>query len=477
MLKNDSTAMSTAIIMYFCDKLFYSQLEPRRRMVTGHKNNKSITDRNGERVCSWLVFLFFLIGFYASNSGGVTTLFNPQFGYQGWEISEWLINYEGGFVRRGITGQLLLELEQLHLYDVRIAIQLVYMVSSLVVLYILYRIFKTEGWSPLLLPTGMCVGFTLFNLWGRKDFVILSLAFAIFLCYRLAVTRSSKVLTAWFSLYILAALQLLVHEAAFFFTYPILMLHSYHTMRATGHSRARSTALAVMFFLPVLTVMAVVCLSRGDKGVADAIWASWGNVFAAYPSSADPTQVGLGVQALGWDMASAFAKHLYGAFVGNSSPSLWRVPLTMLVLLSVYYLITRIDISTMGKSRAKPADHMLLSNVALVQFISLVPMFTILSCDWGRTLPYWVLSTLMFYHVFHHDGMVPFSAMLTRTSRAIQDFIDSHKPLSSPLFYLLLVLLTPIPNYYAPLDHLNTIQQRCCAYILDVINHITILLS
>ena len=197
-------------------------------MKTGVRNRYTAVT-NWERVGSWFVFLFFLTAICVISSSYFTNLVSPQHGYQSWEISEWFINYEGGFVRRGIVGQILYAFEQMHLYDVRVAIKLLYVLSSVVILLILYRVFRSEGWSPVLLPTGLCLGYTLFNLWGRKDFLMLALAFAIFLCYRSAVTRHGK--RAWLLLYVLSAIQLLAHEASFFFTYPILMLYSYGIYR------------------------------------------------------------------------------------------------------------------------------------------------------------------------------------------------------------------------------------------------------
>ena len=251
-------------------------------MKTGVRNRYTAV-KNWERLGSWFVFLFFLTAICVISSSYFTNLVSPQHGYQSWEISEWLINYEGGFVRRGIVGQILYAFEQMHLYDVRIAIKLLYILSSVIILLILYRVFKAEGWSPVLLPTGLCLGYTLFNLWGRKDFLMLALAFAIFLCYRATVRRHSK--RAWPLLYVLSAIQLLAHEASFFFTYPILMLYSYGIYRKSGMTWSRSAVKTLICFLPVLVIMAVVCLFKGDKSVADAIWSSWGKVFAAYPDA------------------------------------------------------------------------------------------------------------------------------------------------------------------------------------------------
>ena len=87
-----------------------------------------------------------------------------------------------------------------------------------------------------------------------------------------------------------------------------------------------------------------------------------------------------------------------------------------------------------------------------------------------------MLSSLFFYHVFKHEA-VTFPPFLTKASRAIHGLIDGNRLLRSPATYLLLVLLTPVPNYYAPLDHTNTIQQAFFAEALDFINHITTLLA
>ena len=435
------------------------------------QGNRHITGTNWERVCSWFVFLFFFTAFCVNISGDFLNLSEPQIKYQSWEISEWLINYEGGFVRRGLLGQILLALEQVRMYDVRIAVRLLYTLSSLGILCILYRVFKGEGWSPLLLLTGLCVGYTLFNPWGRKDFLMLALTFVIFHCYRSAIASPHRRTISWVLFYALAALQLLIHEASFFFTIPILMLYSYSASRTSKHSRLQSAMHCFVRFLPVLAVMAMVCLFKGSKSTADAIWASWGGVFTVFPDPDGTSVVGASVQALGWDTVTTFDKHFYHAYFGVGAPSVHSVFLTLFVMVSAYYLLTRIDSVFMGKSRPKPLNHTLLSNVALIQFVSLIPMFTVLSCDWGRTLPYWVISTLFFYHVFKHEAG-PFPRIVTRTSQAIQNFISSNRLLRSPYFYLLLVLLTPVPNYFAPLDHLNTIQQRHYAYLLDLIHQI-----
>lgn len=60
--------------------------------------------------------LFAVICFVALHS------FIYPFDYVRYEVSDWLINYQGGFVRRGLIGELLLQFEHIRPYNVRHAI-------------------------------------------------------------------------------------------------------------------------------------------------------------------------------------------------------------------------------------------------------------------------------------------------------------------------------------------------------------------
>ena len=117
-----------------------------------------------ERIFAWIVFSMFIgIVIRSIVMGGVYYTSD----YRSYGVSEWLINCEGGFVRRGIIGQLLYYIEQLQLYDVRTCIMIICIISSIIILCLTLQIFRKEGWALLILPTGFVFGFTLFSLWGR----------------------------------------------------------------------------------------------------------------------------------------------------------------------------------------------------------------------------------------------------------------------------------------------------------------------
>ena len=42
--------------------------------------------------------------------------------YSGWQYIDWIINYQGGFVRRGLTGEFLFQIHNLLNFDIDILI-------------------------------------------------------------------------------------------------------------------------------------------------------------------------------------------------------------------------------------------------------------------------------------------------------------------------------------------------------------------
>jgi len=426
--------------------------------------------RNGtnyEKAFSWLVFLLF---FLASSLNGLLPVFRGDFhyiNYKFWVVSEWLINYQGGFVRRGLSGQVLWLFEQWTTFDVRVVLTCICLISSAAMLWVIWRMFKKEGWALLIIPTGFCLGYTLFSLFGRRDYISLLLTLSIFVTFRHVILHPGKWL-GWVLFHGLSALQLLMHEAAFFYTFPILMLYSYCRSRNDSLPVLKSAGRVLLQFLPALAVMTAVCLFKGNERVAHAIWDSWMPIISTYQSD---LQLGYGLVALTWDPWVAFEGHFTTAFVGDVSPAAWRIVLVLFNFMAAYYLTTRLNCVHMGPHQSRPMNHVLMSDVMLVQFVALLPMFTILSCDWGRTLPYWAISSMFFYHTFKHER-VHFLPALSRLSSRLQGGITGSRVLSSPLTYTLIVLLAPVPTFKAPLDQINTFQQKFLLIIQDIFNQL-----
>ena len=191
---------------------------------------------------------------------------------------------------------------------------------------------------------------------------------------------------------------------------------------------------------------------------ADIIWTSWTEVFESFPCYGDSSVIGEGVDALAWGAQDTFLNHLKAGYLGSHSPSFLRIPLVFLNLFAAYLLVTRINTVDMGLYKKKQMDNVLMSNIVLIQLFAMLPMFTILSCDWGRTIPYWLFSSLFFYHVFKYE-QIEFFPFLTKVSRKFQTIISKNPILRNNYTYILLVLLSPIPGACAPFDFANTFQQ------------------
>ena len=143
-----------------------------------------------------------------------------NFNYLSFGLSDWMINYEGGFVRRGLIGQLLLELYEIHPYSIRNVVAVVIIVSFVVLQWLLIRLFRKEGWSYTLLfaPFMVYRVMTCFNMGQfamRRDFLVLLLMWCIFFLYSRYKERGSGMY--FFTFQLMSVLILLIYEPSFWF--------------------------------------------------------------------------------------------------------------------------------------------------------------------------------------------------------------------------------------------------------------------
>lgn len=144
-------------------------------------------------------------------------------------VSDWMINYQGGFVRRGISGEILYQLYQLHPYPLRTMIYCIMTATFFLLLGLLYQLFKKNGWSYILFPSCVLIvqGFTNYQFCTRKDYIMLLGAFLVFWMYR---QWERRILMVWsyLAMQVVAIMLMLIHEASMFFTIPILFCDYAH---------------------------------------------------------------------------------------------------------------------------------------------------------------------------------------------------------------------------------------------------------
>ena len=78
--------------------------------------------------------------------------------FEHWGFADWLINYESGFVRRGIGGQILLCLYNQFGMDIGLTLHIISLLSTFALIALIITIFIKKKLSLLILPTAIMLG-------------------------------------------------------------------------------------------------------------------------------------------------------------------------------------------------------------------------------------------------------------------------------------------------------------------------------
>lgn len=181
---------------------------------------------------------------------------------------------------------------------------------------------------------------------------------------------------------------LLIHEAFFFFSIPLLGLFIFRCF-ALENSKISSILKTFLFFLPSLSIFFVVTMFKGNEFVALDIWKSWGG--SNFWGISTPTNA---VDAIGWSTEYAVNKHINANFIGSyidhgvrivNKNILWLFCLILTYLMTFKWNVIQLVIDTKYKDMNKSYS---MACLLIFQFIMLIPMFTILSCDYARIYYY-----------------------------------------------------------------------------------------
>ncbi len=298
----------------------------------------------------------------------VADIHNPhEFG-----LSEFTINYEGGFVRRGLLGQLLLWVASTTGISPRVMVGTLCLLSFAFVVYYMTHNLLTHGISWWILPSSYVFVPAMICI-VRKDFCIISIFILTLWLYR--HTQWNK----WVRLAILAtsvAVCTLIYEGISFIIIPaaaILLL---------SDSQIKAPLWAKLCTIAVPCIAFAACsIAHGDAATAEAIHQSWrqwdGEMINIYEHSCS-------LWALSWDIPLALHCNesvlLYGAYTSYWPKLLYRISVLLLTLyIGSRYLFTM----TRQKTGADNARSQF-SALFFVIFLCMSPLWLGLSCDFGR---------------------------------------------------------------------------------------------
>lgn len=294
-----------------------------------------------------------------------------------WQFSEFFINYEGGFVRRGLIGQGLMSLARSGLSGDAI-INLIRVVSigcyMAVFAFFIYK-FHQRRWNWWIILAPVFMGFVMCVI--RKDFMQALMLIGILMLLRGSPHAGGR-LSLW-CVTALCVLELLIHEAFTFWGIPITVL----LIASLQVSRwEKASAIAVI----AATIIVIGCF-KGNEQMAHVITDSWLPILPqleyGYWNS---------VGAIGWNPGWAAYFHCITNFF---SPEIgWlRLPLQIAAFTCYAYMVCNFvyAFSPAGETRETYRKH--LTSVYILTSITMIPMFTVLSVDYSRLYQYLTITS------------------------------------------------------------------------------------
>lgn len=259
------------------------------------------------RASSWIPFALILIsiGLVAQ----VTLLSPHQLAWNSWAYSEWLINYDAGFIRRGLSGSLIDQVRQMPaLQVVNVVVFVVFTAFCLLFWWVLRQSARSTTWAiilAMLVPNGpvqMALGNEIFY---RKE-IVFHVALGIHcIIYRMIVnapTDARRVLLSWIFFVLLLAQTLvfpLFHEVYLFLSFPACWLLARQVAGMQPQRRVFGWLPSVAVLLS-LGMMVVCTLFRGNPAAAQQIWNSLSGPDRMFISPSAPDTPTGGIDAIGW---------------------------------------------------------------------------------------------------------------------------------------------------------------------------------
>lgn len=347
-----------------------------------HKNNTRNVLEKVEYIISIILCIYFVYSIL--NNAILTCIANNAY-YTYYYIPEFMINYQGGFVRRGILGEILYQFFLIHPYPFHTVLIYSEAVVLLIFLIVSSFVFYKLKYIPIM-PFAILVGGMKFY---RRDFLMILIAFLVFYSI-IKYLKNNKLKFLIYSI-VASCFAILIYEPSFFFIMPISMLIFYQNNDKDKKSFNRIKKTIISFVLPFLT-MFLVCVAKGNFTQANAIWQSWVPLFD-YLKIEQP-EIPEAIDFLAWseNIVEIGKHHLscnYGIGNGCSMGFNYILVLGSLFFFLGMYILT---ITTPQKISSNKISKQL-SSVYLFQFLCLLPMFSILSCDFGRTILYVIFTS------------------------------------------------------------------------------------
>jgi hypothetical protein len=310
-------------------------------------------------------------------------LYKNRFYDNSWTVGEWLISYSGGFIRRGLPGQVIFYLSSN--FDINpIFLTWLISVSSILFLFILVRIFSWRTFDKtFLLSSLILLGPISEDYLVRKDvFLVLLYGVCLLTLKKLYLkkisTSLSILLINFFSI-----IALLSHEGYGIWALPSLFLLIFFYIRKFLINNLKS--LLTSFFL----ITFIICIIfKGNKNSAIAIHNSWKEFKDVMPSTGllDSVYPDGAIAWIGESLNTTFQLSISSLGKFNLiifwHPLMWAI--TMFFAIRLYCGMKQDPFFNLKKL------------LILIQLIPFTPLF-IIAHDYGRWIFIWLTSSCLLF--------------------------------------------------------------------------------
>ncbi|MDR1561645.1 MAG: hypothetical protein LBS54_00985 [Dysgonamonadaceae bacterium] len=323
-----------------------------------------------------------------------------EWSFSSYQISEFLINYSGGFVRRGLLGEILLWFTRVTGVDVVWTIKVISVVCCVSVVWFFTVMFRRKGYPLYLIPLCFfCGGIVMSEVWIRKDFLMFCCFIPVLWIYgRTGLPLVVKVLL----INLITVFMILTHEVFGLFTLPALFFLLYKSVKERGLPVAGSALLAAVSLLPSVIAFVMVTGVHGNGETAQIIWDSWCAVSGIEQS---PLPGNNALAFLDSSGTETFRWH-FGINFLREEHYLLPVWYWLAVVFTVYYISTNAALVFRKSPEAYTADDRLtFAAVWSFQFLCLLPMFIGLSIDYIRIFFYLTASSFALFLIIPKETL------------------------------------------------------------------------